>query len=83
MLMRGYRFLTGGVRQLKSPCKSVEYDRPNVEHAIQTAATDRAGSLAVVVCGPASLADDARAAFVAALRSGQGNMELFMEQFGW
>lgn len=42
-------------------------------------ATERTDSPAVVLCGPAPMADDARAAFVVELKYGQGRMELFME----
>lgn len=78
------RFVTGAVRDIKGvACKDVTHGRPNVAAVIHEAAIERRASLAVVVCGPASLADDARAAFVAELRDRQDDMELFMEAFNW
>ncbi|KAL8735049.1 MAG: hypothetical protein Q9181_002971 [Wetmoreana brouardii] len=52
--------------------------RPDVCAFIYKAAMDRRGPLAVVACGPPSLADDARAAFVSELRKGPNGMELFI-----
>ena len=78
------RFVTGGSEEIKgTSSKAIAHGRPNVPAIIHEAAIRRRGSLAVVVCGPASLADDARAAFVSELKSGQGKMELFIEAFHW
>lgn len=41
------------------------------------------GSLAVLACGPARLADDARRAAVQAVKNGFDRLEYFEEQFGW
>ncbi|KAL9045839.1 MAG: hypothetical protein Q9214_001187 [Letrouitia sp. 1 TL-2023] len=77
-------YVTGAVRDIKGvSCKEVAHGRPNVAAVIHEAAMERRASLAVVVCGPASLADDARAAFVAELRDRQDDMDLFMEAFNW
>lgn len=78
------RFITGESEEIKgTSSKAIAHGRPDVAAIISGAARERRGSLAVVVCGPASLADDARAAFVSELKQGQGNMELFMEAFNW
>ena len=57
--------------------------RPDVPAIICEAARGRRGSLAVVICGPASLADDAQAGFVSELKRGKSNMELFIEACNW
>lgn len=60
------------------------YRRPNVAKVILDGA-EQAGdaSLAVVACGPARMADDARQAVVEAMNRGYGRIELFEESFRW
>ena len=55
----------------------------NLPAVMDQAVMDTSGSLAVIVCGPPSLADDARVAFVSQLKEGKRDMELFVEGFNW
>lgn len=59
--------------------------RPDIPLLMRAAAEQAGGALAVVVCGPASLTDDARAAFCDEMgRIGKRrDMELFVESFNW
>ena len=83
-LLIHHRYVTGAAEELKGDSsKAMTRRRPDVPASIREAARGRRGSLAVVICGPASMADDARAAFVSELKAGQGDMELFMEAFHW
>lgn len=76
--------MTGEVSNSKAQSSNaVTHGRPNIAAAIHEAVVERSASLAVIACGPAPLADDARAAFVAELRDGQHDMELFVEAFNW
>ncbi|KAH7309787.1 ferric-chelate reductase [Stachybotrys elegans] len=59
-------------------------ERLDISSTIEEASIDaRSESMAVVACGPASLADDARRAVVAMLGRGYGNIEYFEESFNW
>ena len=76
--------MTGEVSKSKAQSSNaVTHGRSNVAAAIHEVVVERSGSLAVIACGPAPLADDARAAFVAELKDRQRDMELFMEAFNW
>ena len=44
---------------------------------------ESAGSTAVLVCGPAQMADDARKAAVEAVADGHAGLGYFEEYFGW
>ncbi|KAF2279748.1 uncharacterized protein EI97DRAFT_413032 [Westerdykella ornata] len=59
--------------------------RPNVSAAVEDAAQEvgRAGRLAVVACGPAQMADEARRACVGVLGAGYTGVEYFEESFKW
>ncbi|KAF2105447.1 ferric-chelate reductase-like protein [Lophiotrema nucula] len=58
--------------------------RPDVDAAVEKAAKE-AGSrgLAIVACGPSTMADDARRATVRALADGHRSIEYFEESFKW
>jgi NAD(P)H-flavin reductase len=58
--------------------------RPDVQAAIQKAAEDAGQQrLAIVACGPALMADQARKASVAMLARGHSDVEYFEESFKW
>jgi NAD(P)H-flavin reductase len=67
--------------------KNLEYKagRPDVGGTVQHAAGEvgRGGKLAVVACGPAQMADEARRACVKALGRGYTGVEYFEESFKW
>jgi predicted ferric reductase len=58
--------------------------RPNIHSIVMSAAVGaQGGNLAVVACGPARMADDARLAVVDALREGNHHIDYFEESFTW
>ncbi|KAF1917219.1 ferric-chelate reductase-like protein [Ampelomyces quisqualis] len=59
--------------------------RPDVRRKVREAADDtgRNGDLAIVACGPAGMADEARSASVDMLAEGYGGVEYFEESFKW
>ncbi|KAL7809447.1 ferric reductase like transmembrane component domain-containing protein [Trichoderma gracile] len=58
--------------------------RPNIRAIVMSAASGaRNGDLAVVACGPARMADDARLAVVGALREGNHHIDYYEESFTW
>ena len=57
------------------------YSRPDIRQLVDEAVTAASGKTAVFVCGPAKMADDARAAV--RLRVGERDVELFEEMYGW
>lgn len=63
---------------------SVVIGRPNVSQSVREAAQD-AGKrpLAIVACGPARMADEARKASVQMLANGFRGVEYFEESFKW
>lgn len=69
------------------PLSGVDYQsgRPNLATIIDTAVRElrAGGQCAVFVCGPASMADDARAAAHAAMKAGACRLEYFEDSFGW
>ena len=82
--------LSEGKRSESAPSAqwpSVEWrrGRPDLDEIVQSTAQDlRLGSRAAVfVCGPAAMADDARAATHAAMKAGCGGLEYFEDSFGW
>lgn len=62
---------------------AISYQRPVAGDVIREEAAQAVGSLAVLVCGPAQLADDARRGAVQAVKAGFDQLEYFEEQFGW
>jgi predicted ferric reductase len=67
----------------------VNKGRPDIKNAILEAARvnvaggSRAGRLAVLVCGPAGMADEGRAAVYQAMKEGCRGIEYIEETFGW
>jgi predicted ferric reductase len=64
----------------------LQYGRPDMAAAISKAATraEMTGTkVAVLVCGPPAMADEARLAVHRALKRGCHNVEYFEESFGW
>ncbi|KAF2714712.1 hypothetical protein K504DRAFT_456908 [Pleomassaria siparia CBS 279.74] len=58
--------------------------RPDIDaHVDETARLASGGRLAVVACGPASMADEARRACVRAVGDGYRGVEYFEESFKW
>lgn len=59
--------------------------RPDIKAIIDSAVQELAagGRCAVFVCGPAEMADDARAAANVAMRNGARGLEYFEDSFGW
>ena len=62
----------------------IRHERPNIRASIlDMAAEYRQGRIAVLVCGPAGMADESRAAVVEAMKRGARGLEYFEEAFGW
>ncbi|KAM0287044.1 hypothetical protein ACHAQH_000729 [Verticillium albo-atrum] len=62
----------------------VRFGRPDVPAEVEDAVgAAQAGSLAVVACGPARMADDARRAVVDSLGHTEAKVEYFEESFTW
>ena len=58
--------------------------RPDVRESVRKMAGDAGkGRIAVVACGPARMADQARAACVEVLGGGFDGVEYFEESFKW
>ncbi|GAB7347554.1 hypothetical protein MBLNU459_g4444t2 [Dothideomycetes sp. NU459] len=77
-----------GSQSASSSCRGIEIQRgrPDVTAVILGAAQEAAASssrLAVLVCGPAAMADEARAAVSTALRQGVSSIAYFEEAYGW
>jgi hypothetical protein len=68
---------------------SISYGRPNVRQTILDLidnvhdAGPVGGTIAILTCGPADMADEARAAVHTALKQGKQGVEYFEETFGW
>jgi predicted ferric reductase len=73
----------GGVGSIEKI--TLKAGRPDVDMAVREAAEEvgMSGRLAVVACGPAQMADDARRACVRALGRGYRGVEYFEESFKW
>lgn len=69
--------------KLSALCRSVAFHRPFVPSIVHDAAKAATGKVAVVVCGPARMTDDTRAAVVQELRNGQHHVRLFVESISW
>lgn len=79
------RFHGGGLR-CDTICRQVEWrtGRMNIEDVIDaTLDTEETGSLAVVACGPARMADDCRRRVAAKMVSPSPKVEYFEESFQW
>lgn len=61
----------------------ISYQRFVADKMLREEVSQAVGSLAVLVCGPAQLADDARRAAVQVVKGGFDRLEYFEEQFGW
>lgn len=61
----------------------ISYQRFVADTMVKEEVSQAVGSLAVLACGPAQLADDARRAAVQAVKNGFDRLEYFEEQFGW
>ncbi len=57
--------------------------RPDVARLVADTARNALGRAAVLVCGPARLADDARRAAVRAVKDGHDTLGYFEEPFVW
>ncbi|KAI2004749.1 hypothetical protein LOZ52_004990 [Ophidiomyces ophidiicola] len=65
---------------------NLQYGRPDIKSMILNSAAETAASnssMAVLVCGPPGLADEARDAVHAAMRQGHQHVKYFEEAFGW
>lgn len=60
----------------------LHYSRPDVPTIIRQEANESVGSIAILVCGPARLSDDARRAAVEMVGAGY-EIGYFEESFGW
>lgn len=67
----------------------ISYSRPNIRETILNVVNrvhadgSAGGKIAILTCGPASMADEARAAVHTALKEGKRSVEYFEESFGW
>ncbi|KAH8812330.1 ferric reductase like transmembrane component-domain-containing protein [Xylogone sp. PMI_703] len=82
-----YLTKSDSVSQLAKEIKEVQFfhGRPHVHGEVEDAVRDfqDQGSLAVVACGPAKMADDTRKAVVDMLGRGLQPIEYFEERFHW
>ncbi|KAK2798400.1 hypothetical protein FQN50_008840 [Emmonsiellopsis sp. PD_5] len=70
---------------------NIQHGRPDIKHLIRTAVYDignyakcpGVGRTAILVCGPAEMADEARVAVHTVLKEGYQGVEYFEESFGW
>lgn len=82
-------FFTGTSRQaikedkLQTLTTNVQYERPDIKSLLHREVGESVGTVAVFVCGAATLADDARRASVEIVRVGFKGLGYFEEQFGW
>lgn len=61
----------------------MRYARPSIPTLLPKEVREAGGSTAVLVCGPAQMADDARKAAVEAVAEGYEGLGYFEEYFGW
>jgi NAD(P)H-flavin reductase len=82
-MKNGISYERGGVSGMERI--TLKAGRPDVDAAVREAAEEAgtSGSLAVMACGPAQMADDARRACVRALGRGYRGIEYFEESFKW
>lgn len=69
--------------QLQTLTTNVQYSRPDIKSLLHREVGEAVGTVAVFVCGAATLADDARRASVEIVRGGFKGLGYFEEQFGW
>ncbi|KAK2787958.1 hypothetical protein FQN52_006963 [Onygenales sp. PD_12] len=70
---------------------NIQHGRPDIKHLIRTAVHEignyrkcpGVGRTAILVCGPAEMADEARVAVHMVLKEGYQGVEYFEESFGW
>lgn len=68
------------------PDTGIQHGRPEVRHVVREAASDAnesGGRSVVFVCGPAAMADEARAAVHAEMKMGCRGIEYVEDCFGW
>lgn len=73
-------------QSFESVVPDIQFGRPDITAAISKAATraeTKGETVAVLVCGPPAMADEARVAVHAALKRGCFGIEYFEESFGW
>jgi hypothetical protein len=82
-MKNGISYERGGVSGMERI--TLKAGRPDVDAAVREAAEEAgtSGSLAVMACGPAQMADDARRACVRALGRGYRGIAYFEESFKW
>lgn len=76
----------GKATKARLPEIRVRHERPDIRGLIAQAAREEeevGGSVAVLVCGPAGMADEARSAVYEAMRGGCRGIRYFEEAFGW
>lgn len=61
----------------------MRYARPSIPELLPKEVREAGGSTAILVCGPAQMADDARKAAVEAVSEGYEGLGYFEEYFGW
>ncbi len=61
----------------------LRYERPDIKSLLRERVGESVGTVAVFMCGPARLADDARSAAAEIVGGGFRGLEYFEEQFGW
>jgi len=85
-LLSEQRLRTGQVSNVDSPTIEIKHERPDIRSIILDMAKEESSagaSLAVLVCGPAGMADEARDAVHRAMKRGCKNVDYFEEAFGW
>ncbi|KAK6381382.1 hypothetical protein LTS17_004439 [Exophiala oligosperma] len=71
------------------PQLMISYRRPDIRRTIRSvvenahAAGSAGGKVAIMTCGPAAMADEARSVIHQVLKGGMNNVEYFEETFGW
>jgi len=76
----------GEVNDADLPAIEIRHERPDIRSIILDTAKEESlagAKLAVLVCGPAGMADEARDAVHRAMKSGCKNVSYFEEAFGW
>lgn len=82
-------FLTGASTlavdedKLQTLTTNVHYERPDTKSLLHREVGESVGTVAVFVCGAATLADDVRRASVEIVGGGFKGLGYFEEQFGW
>ena len=72
-----------GSKEIHSPSETVQMfpGKPNVEALVEREAREQVGAMAVAVCGPGGLGDDARRAVRKRVK--ERNIDFLEEGFGW